>query len=116
MKILFVDAPAHFESLFEIPIGHQLVTFKTVPDIVNLFVRNHSAFVKGMQRLLPFYRENREMIIWVSWYKKTSGIATDLTEDRIRNFALEHDLVDIKVCAIDQQWSGLKLVMRVSRR
>jgi hypothetical protein len=51
-------------------------------------------------------------MVWVSWPKKASGVATDITEDRIREIALPLGLVDIKVCAIDAVWSGLKLVIR----
>jgi hypothetical protein len=55
-------------------------------------------------------------MIWVSWYKKSSGIATDITEDTIRDTALPLGLVDIKVCAVDDTWSGLKLVIRKANR
>jgi hypothetical protein len=51
-------------------------------------------------------------MIWVSWPKKASGVATDVTEDRIRDLALPIGLVDVKVCAVDDTWSGLKLVIR----
>ena len=54
--------------------------------------------------------------IWVSWPKKTSGVQTDLTEDVIREVALPMGLVDVKVCAVDETWSGLKLVIRKSLR
>ncbi len=55
-------------------------------------------------------------MIWVSWYKKSAGIPTDITEDVIRNIALEIGLVDVKVCAVDEKWSGLKLVIPVKDR
>lgn len=55
-------------------------------------------------------------IIWISWYKKASKIKTDVTEDYIREIALANGLVDIKVCAIDEIWSGLKLVIPVKNR
>ena len=54
--------------------------------------------------------------IWVSWPKKASGVATDLTEDVIREVALPMGLVDVKVCAVDETWSGLKLVVRKENR
>ncbi len=55
-------------------------------------------------------------MIWVSWPKRASGVPTDLTEGRIRQLALSLDLVDVKVCAVDETWSGLKLVIpRASR-
>jgi hypothetical protein len=55
-------------------------------------------------------------MIWVSWPKKASKMPTDITEDIIRNFALQTGLVDIKVCAVDDIWSGLKLVIPVKDR
>lgn len=55
-------------------------------------------------------------IIWVSWYKKSAGIPTDITEDVIRNYALRNDLVDVKVCAVSDIWSGLKLVVPLAKR
>ena len=55
-------------------------------------------------------------MIWVSWYKKSSDIPTDITEDVIRNFALKNDLVDVKVCAVSDIWSGLKLVVPLRKR
>ncbi len=59
---------------------------------------------------------NSTTVICVSWYKKSSGISTDITEDVIRDYALQNDLVDVKVCAVSDIWSGLKLVVRLSKR
>jgi len=69
-----------------------------------------------MRALEASIRRNPRIVIWVSWYKKSSGVATDLTEDVIRDFALQNGLVDIKVCAVSGLWSGLKLVVPVKRR
>ena len=55
-------------------------------------------------------------VVWVSWPKKASGLATDVTEDTIREVALPMGLVDIKVCAVDETWSGLKLMIRRTER
>jgi hypothetical protein len=55
-------------------------------------------------------------MIWVAWPKKTSKVPTDITEDVVREIALGGDLVDVKVCAIDATWSGLKLVIRKEAR
>ena len=55
-------------------------------------------------------------VIWVSWPKKSAKVATDITEDTVRKIALPLGLVDVKVCAIDAVWSGLKLVWRRDRR
>ena len=51
-------------------------------------------------------------MIWISWYKKAAKIPTDLTENRVRDIGLAHGLVDVKVCAVDERWSGLKFVYR----
>ena len=115
-KILLLNAPDNYAELLDTDIRHQLITRKSVPDIVNLFAKNNAAFIAGMKTILPLYKKNPAMVTWVSWYKKSSGISTDLTEDVIRNFALAHDLVDVKVCAVSEVWSGLKLVMRVEKR
>lgn len=58
----------------------------------------------------------QEGAIWVSWPKKSSGVATDVSEDVVRDVALPLGLVDVKVCAVDETWSGLKLVIRVKNR
>jgi hypothetical protein len=55
-------------------------------------------------------------IIWVSWFKKSAKIETNITEDVIRNYALQNDLVDVKVCAVSDIWSGLKLVVPLAKR
>lgn len=55
-------------------------------------------------------------MLWVSWPKKASGKSTDLTENVVRNIGLERGLVDVKVCAIDETWSGLKFVVRLKDR
>ena len=116
MKIWLLDAPSDYFHILESDISSQLCGNKDIPDLVHLFVKNHTSFVKGMLSLERLYKKNTAMIIWVSWYKKSAGIATDITEDTIRNYALQHDLVDVKVCAVNEQWSGLKLVVPLVKR
>ena len=72
-------------------------------------------FESEMKSLKRIYKKNSIVIIWVSWYKKAAKIPTDITEDVIRNYALKNDLVDVKVCAVSDIWSGLKLVVPVSK-
>jgi len=55
-------------------------------------------------------------MIWISWYKKSAKISTDLNEDLIRGMALSRGLVDVKVCAVDEKWLGLKIVVRKENR
>ncbi|MCX7302427.1 MAG: hypothetical protein NTX73_18980 [Rhodobacterales bacterium] len=83
-------------------------------DLIHLFTTS-SAMVDAA---LPVLRDRiaRDGIIWVSWPKKASKIPTDVTEDAIRNRALADVLVDVKVCAVNEVWSGLKLVIRKELR
>ena len=69
-----------------------------------------------MKKLKLLCKQNPAITIWVSWYKKSAKIQTDITEDIIRNYALKNDLVDVKVCAVSDIWSGLKLVVPVAKR
>lgn len=116
MKVSVFNAPDNYFDLLEQDITAQMITGKQIPDFIHLFAKNNAAFIKGMQKIFAYAKANTSIIIWISWYKKTSGIATDVTEDIIRNFALQHNLVDIKVCAVSEQWSGLKLVVPVAKR
>jgi len=115
-KVLLLNAPENYPDLLETDISHQLITGKSVPDLVNLFAKNYAEFLNGMKTILLLYKKNTAMVTWVCWYKKSSGMNSDITEDTIRDFALTQDLVDVKVCAVSELWSGLKLVMRVSKR
>ena len=83
-------------------------------QLVHLFVRS----LKELDDLLPDARKAMatDGAIWVSWYKKAAKIETDVTEDAIRARALKTDLVDVKVCAVNDIWSGLKLVVRKNLR
>jgi len=83
-------------------------------SFVHLFVTTQKAFKKEVmaarKSILP------DGMIWISWPKKSSKVKTDLDENVIRDFALKNGLVDIKVCAVDEVWSGLKLVIPVKLR
>ena len=116
MKILVLNSPDNYFALLERDIKNQLVTENDPVDLVHLFVTSKAAFEKQMKKLSPLYKSNPMMIIWVSWYKKSAGIPTDITEDTIRNYALANGLVDIKVCAVSEIWSGLKLVVPKAKR
>ena len=77
-----------------------------------------STAASSLRTKLESYRERiaPDGIIWVSWPKKSAGVATDITEDTIRAIALPMGLVDVKVCAVDETWSALKLVIRKQLR
>jgi hypothetical protein len=81
---------------------------------MHLFVTDAQALATSLQRCLP--RLDKDGMIWVSWPKKASKVKTDVTEDVIRKIALPMGLVDIRVCAVDETWSGLKLVIRKENR
>ena len=116
LKIRLLNAPEDYFKLLEADPSSQLCSDREVPDWVHLFAVDVKMFEKGMKGLQSVWRANTSVIIWVSWYKKSSGIATDLTEDVIRGYALQNGLVDIKVCAVSEQWSGLKLVVPLKKR
>ena len=114
MKVLGINLPADYFDLLQTDISTQFCKKNEAPDFVHLFVKDQKEFFKRMPQIKK--RMHPSTIIWVSWYKKSSGIKTDVTEDVIRNYALANDLVDIKVCAVSEKWSGLKLVVPVNKR
>jgi len=86
---------------------------KTI-DIVHIFETRRASLATILKATLGKARE--DAAIWVSWPKKASRMPTDITEDTIREVALPLGLVDVKVCAVDDTWSGLKLVVRKVNR
>lgn len=116
MKVRLIQAPGNYMELLEKDIQAQIAGSKDTPDLIHLFVTSKKQFEKEMQSLKAVYKNNPSVITWVSWYKKSAGIPTDVTEDVIRDYALANDLVDIKVCAVSDQWSGLKLVVPKAKR
>jgi len=83
-------------------------------DLVHLFTTSRAELARNLAAWLKVLAP--DAAIWVSWPKKTSKVLTDITEDTIRAVALPMGLVDIKVCAVDDTWSGLKLVLRKELR
>jgi hypothetical protein len=83
-------------------------------EMAHIFVTRKTELARVVERLRAVLAQDG--VIWVSWPKKASGVATDVTEDTVREVALPLGLVDIKVCAVDATWSGLKLVIRKSER
>ena len=83
-------------------------------DIVHIFSTRRAGLARALRATLAKMKEDGA--IWVSWPKKSSRVPTDITEDVIRDVALPMGLVDIKVCAVDDVWSGLKLVVRRAAR
>ena len=114
--IRFINEPDYYFDLFEdFPLGVVIAKDKKEEkDFIQYFQKNAAAFKKK----LPILREEIKQhgMIWISWPKKSSKVKTDITEDTIRDYALTIGLVDIKVCAVDEIWSGLKLVIPVKDR
>ena len=93
----------------------QLLSTPEAPiDAAHVFVTERAELEAKLKQLLPLL--DRAGMIWVSWPKKASKIPTDITEDVIRDVALPMHLVDVKVCSVDDIWSGLKLVIRKEHR
>ena len=114
--VVVVDAPDDYRKLLgKIPSG---VNFATLPvgktRFVHLFAKERLALQNHLQSLRHTIAE--DAAVWVSWPKKSSGVPTDVTEDVIRAVALPLGFVDIKVCAVDETWSGLKLMIRRENR
>ncbi|HWC53374.1 MAG TPA: hypothetical protein VG676_07310 [Chitinophagaceae bacterium] len=116
MKIKLINEPADYYTLLGINIQDQLIKKNEIPDLIHLFAKDLKVFESEMKKIKSFYKKNPAVTIWVSWYKKSAKIPTDLIEDMIRSYAIKNDLVDVKVCAVNEIWSGLKLVVPVSKR
>jgi hypothetical protein len=115
-NIALINAPHYYLDLFtDLPIDLQIANeITTGHDLIHLFVNNKQAYMDRLPLLKTQIKQNG--MVWVSWPKKASKIITDITEDVIRNQALQNGLVDVKVCAVDEVWSGLKLVIRLADR
>ena len=116
MVIATIDAPAALAALLApLPDGITFTTSLSEPvDIVVLFASRRNVLDRFMavaaKAIFP------AGAIWVAWPKRASKVPTDVTEDTIREIALPMGLVDVKVCAIDDVWSGLRVVWRLDRR
>jgi hypothetical protein len=110
------NAPADYADLLA-PLPDGVVFDAKVAaatDVVHVFADRRSALAKELGSLRKSIRSNAS--VWVSWPKKASKVPTDITEDTIRELALPLGFVDVKVCAVSEVWSGLKLVIRKGLR
>ena len=116
MRVHYANAPEHFADLVgELPDDVRVLQRPAANlDLAMLFVTERAALARGLQRLQP--KLQPAGMIWVAWPKRASKVPTDITEDVVREVALPRGLVDVKVCAIDEVWSGLKLVIRKELR
>jgi hypothetical protein len=116
LKVLTINAPKEYKSwLGALPAGVTLATKVKKPIEAAHIFTSESAFLDAtLSKLRNELRQDG--FVWVSWPKKSSKVPTDITEDTIREIALPLGFVDIKVCAVSEVWSGLKLVIRKSER
>ncbi|MGN6179640.1 MAG: DUF3052 domain-containing protein [Mucilaginibacter sp.] len=114
--IKLVNAPEYYFELFtDLPPDITIeTTGNTKLDFIHFFTKIKAEYESILPRLMQQIKPDG--MIWASWPKKSSKVVTDITEDIIRNYALQIGLVDIKVCAVDDTWSGLKLVIPVKHR
>lgn len=114
-NVAFVNAPENFVKQLDLPPG---VNVKSISKSKSLdFIH---VFVKSQKTLTAAFECSRRMkpsgMLWVSWPKKTSGVTTDVNENLVREVGLAAGLVDVKICAVDDVWSGLKFVYRLKDR
>ncbi len=115
-SVFAINAPDDLEELLA-PLPTN-VTLLTKPqssiDLIYLFTNSRDELFAKLAECVRLIKQNGS--IWVSWYKKAAGLSTEITEDTIRQAAFPLGLVDVKVCAVDEKWSGLKLVIRKENR
>ena len=113
MRVHSVNPPQDYEAWIA-PLPEVTKCDNPPYDLVHIFTNS----TEELETLLLRFRHEiaQNGMIWVSWYKKASRMPTEITEDTIRNTALAIGLVDVKVCAVNDQWSGLKVVIRKELR
>jgi hypothetical protein len=116
MTVSLINAPANYRKLLgkSANDAHFTDRIGSGADFVHLFTLRRSELEKRSKSLRKKLAEAGTL--WVSWPKKSAGVATDITEDVIRTVALPLGFVDVKVCAVDETWSGLKLMIRRTNR
>ncbi|XZF12786.1 DUF3052 family protein [Chitinophagaceae bacterium MMS25-I14] len=114
--VRLINPPANYKELVGEVYDSLVVKHSagTELDFIHFFANSPAELEKELPLLMRQIKKNG--IIWVSWYKKSSKKPTELTENIIRDTALATGLVDVKVCAVDDDWSGLKLVYRLKDR
>jgi len=115
-EVALVNAPGNFAQQLELPASVNIKSpLKSKDlDLIILFVTSQKALISTFAQYSG--RIKPAGMIWVSWPKKASGVRTDLNENIVREVGLATGLVDVKVCAVDEVWSGLKFVFRLKDR
>ena len=116
MTVRVINEPANYRLLLGKDAADVEFSDRTRTDssFVHLFTTRRGELEKQLSRLRKKLSDT--CMIWVSWPKKSAGVPTDITEDVIRAVALPLGFVDVKVCAVDETWSGLKLMVRREQR
>lgn len=126
MLVLVVNPPHNYLELLEpLPDEVEVIGLPDGPswpptrppqplDLIHLFTNSRAELLQEVSESMRFMK--RHAPFWVSWYKKAAKLPTEITEDTIREAAFPLGLVDVKVCAVDEKWSGLKLVIRKENR
>ena len=114
MKVLLIDPPINYYELLEMDLSKQKVVNSEKPDFGYAFINSKSILENALTDIVSDIKPTT--IIWISWYKKSAKSSTEITEDVIREIALKSIFVDVKVCAVTDVWSGLKLVVRKEKR
>jgi len=114
-NIVFVNAPSDYAKELDLPADVSANSLSGKPlDFAQLFVKSEKELTKKFSHYAK--RLNPSGMLWVSWPKKSSGVSTDLSENIVRDIGLATGLVDVKICAVNQVWSGLKFVFRLKDR
>lgn len=115
MRAHWIGAPKAYRALLGDGLEGVTVARKADgADLVHVFANARGALIEALTALRGAI--DVDGMVWVSWYKKAAKLPTEITEDLIREIALPMGWVDVKVCAVDEQWSGLKLVIRKEQR
>lgn len=119
MTVVVVGFAGDYSALVApLPVGVEIRMAGETPaapvDVLHLFTNSRDELFRVLDEARKVIQQDGA--IWVSWYKKASKLPTEITEDTIRDAALPMGLVDVKVCAVDEKWSGLKLVIRKELR
>lgn len=115
-RVVPIGAPPEYRQWLD-PLPAGVVFDRTVgatTDLAHLFIDRRAALAKALAPLRQALRS--DAVLWASWPKRSSRVPTDVTEDTIRELALPLGFVDVKVCAVSEVWSGLKLVVRKALR
>lgn len=115
-KLYVKNPPEDYFGLIA-PIPNKVKILKRISnelDMIHFFTKNKKELISNIELMMRKITQNG--MIWISWPKKSSKVETDITEDTIREVILPLGLVDIKVCAVDEVWSGLKVVIRRENR